>query len=292
MLCERCKKRPAMIYMQVTENGETKSKGYCLTCAKEMGIKPVDDMLKQMGISDKDLMAMEEQMESFMEENDGNADMFNIANMLKGLTGGRDEDDEYGDEFEAGGSSTMPYARGDDKDRGEVDPKDKLDPRNHKKPKRKFLDQYCENITDKAKNGKIDNIIGRDNEIYRTIQILSRRQKNNPCLIGEAGVGKTAIAEGIALRISRGEVPQRLKNKEIYLVSMTNLVAGTQFRGQFEARVKGLISEVKANGNIILFIDEIHTITGAGDSEGSMNAGNILKPALSRGEIQVIGATT
>ncbi|MBQ9845604.1 MAG: ATP-dependent Clp protease ATP-binding subunit [Oscillospiraceae bacterium] len=292
MLCERCKKRPAMIFMQVTENGETKSKGYCLTCAKEMGIKPVDDMLKQMGISDKDLMAMEEQMSSFMEENDGNGDMFNIANMLKGLTGGRDEDDEYGEDFEAGGSNTMPYNRGDNKDRGEVDPKDKLDPRNHKKPKRKFLDQYCENLTDKAKNGKIDNIIGRDKEIYRTIQILSRRQKNNPCLIGEAGVGKTAIAEGIALRISRGDVPQRLKNKEIYLVSMTNLVAGTQFRGQFEARVKGLISEVKANGNIILFIDEIHTITGAGDSEGSMNAGNILKPALSRGEIQVIGATT
>ena len=281
-----------MIFMQVTENGETKSKGYCLTCAKEMGIKPVDDMLKQMGISDKDLMAMEEQMSSFMEENDGNGDMFNIANMLKGLTGGRDEDDEYGEDFEAGGSNTMPYNRGDNKDRGEVDPKDKLDPRNHKKPKRKFLDQYCENLTDKAKNGKIDNIIGRDKEIYRTIQILSRRQKNNPCLIGEAGVGKTAIAEGIALRISRGDVPQRLKNKEIYLVSMTNLVAGTQFRGQFEARVKGLISEVKANGNIILFIDEIHTITGAGDSEGSMNAGNILKPALSRGEIQVIGATT
>ena len=191
-----------MIFMQVTENGETKSKGYCLTCAKEMGIKPVDDMLKQMGISDKDLMAMEEQMSSFMEENDGNGDMFNIANMLKGLTGGRDEDDEYGEDFEAGGSNTMPYNRGDNKDRGEVDPKDKLDPRNHKKPKRKFLDQYCENLTDKAKNGKIDNIIGRDKEIYRTIQILSRRQKNNPCLIGEAGVGKTAIAEGIALRIS------------------------------------------------------------------------------------------
>ena len=292
MLCERCKKRPAMIFVQENEYGTMKSKGYCLTCAKEMGIKPVDDMLKQMGISDKDLMAMEEQMESFMEENDGNGDMFNIANMLKGMTGGRDDDDEYGDDFEAGGSSTMPYNRGDGKDRGEVDPKDKLDPRNSKKAKRKFLDQYCENLTDKAKNGKIDNIIGRDKEIYRTIQILSRRQKNNPCLIGEAGVGKTAIAEGIALRISRGEVPQRLKNKEIYLVSMTNLVAGTQFRGQFEARVKGLISEVKANGNIILFIDEIHTITGAGDSEGSMNAGNILKPALSRGEIQVIGATT
>ena len=174
MLCERCKKRPAMIYMQVTENGETKSKGYCLTCAKEMGIKPVDDMLKQMGISDSDLKAMEEQMESFMEANDGNADMFNIANMLKGLTGNTDDEDEFGEDFEAGGSMAMPYNRGDNKDRGEVDPKDKLDPRNGKKAKRKFLDQYCENITDKAKNGKIDNIIGRDKEIYRTIQILSR----------------------------------------------------------------------------------------------------------------------
>ncbi|MBQ7816598.1 MAG: ATP-dependent Clp protease ATP-binding subunit, partial [Oscillospiraceae bacterium] len=292
MLCERCKKRPAIIFVQENEYGTMKSKGYCLTCAIEMGIKPVDDMLKQMGISDKDLQAMEEQMESFMEANDGNADMFNIANMLKGMTGGSEEDDEYGEDFEAGGSMAMPYNRGDNKDRGEVDLKDKLDPRNHKKAKRKFLDQYCENITDKAKNGKIDNIIGRDKEIYRTIQILSRRQKNNPCLIGEAGVGKTAIAEGIALRISRGEVPQRLKNKEIYLVSMANLVAGTQFRGQFEARVKGLINEVKANGNIILFIDEIHTIAGAGDTQGSMDAGNILKPALSRGEVQVIGATT
>ena len=292
MLCERCKKRPAMIYMQVTEDGETKSKGYCLSCAREMGIKPVDDMLKQMGISENDLKAMEEQMESFMEANDGNADMFNISNMLKGFTGSNDEDDEYGDDFEAGGSMAMPLNAGEEKERGNVDPKDKLDPRNHKKPKRKFLDQYCENLTDKAKNGSIDNVIGRDKEIYRTIQILSRRQKNNPCLIGEAGVGKTAIAEGIALRISRGEVPQRLKNKEIYLVSMANLVAGTQFRGQFEARVKGLINEVKANGNIILFIDEIHTIAGAGDTQGSMDAGNILKPALSRGEVQVIGATT
>ncbi|MBQ3009308.1 MAG: ATP-dependent Clp protease ATP-binding subunit, partial [Oscillospiraceae bacterium] len=168
--------------------------------------------------------------------------------------------------------------------------KDKKDKK--KKDKRKFLDQYCENLTKKAMSGGIDNIIGRNDEIYRTIQILCRRQKNNPCLIGEAGVGKTAIAEGIALKISRGEVPQKLRNKEIYLVNMTNLVAGTQFRGQFEARVKSLISEVKENGNIILFIDEIHTITGAGDSEGAMNAGNILKPALSRGEIQVIGATT
>ena len=218
MLCERCKKRPAMIYMQVTEDGETKSKGYCLSCAKELGIKPVDDMLKQMGITDKDLKAMEEQMESFMEANDGNADIFNISNMLKGLTGNTDDEDEYGEDFEAGGSMAMPLNySGDDmqEGKGEVNPKDKLDHRNSRKAKRKFLDQYCENITDKAKSGKIDNIIGRDKEIYRTIQILSRRQKNNPCLIGEAGVGKTAIAEGIALRISRGEVPQRLKNKEI-----------------------------------------------------------------------------
>ncbi|MBP1551116.1 MAG: ATP-dependent Clp protease ATP-binding subunit, partial [Oscillospiraceae bacterium] len=229
MLCERCKKRPAMIYMQVTENGETKSKGYCLTCAKELGIKPVDDMLKQMGISDKDLQAMEEQMESFMEANDGNADMFNIANMLKGLTGGSDEDDEYDGEFEAGGSSTMPYTRGDDKQRGEVDPKDKLDPRNHKQgPKRKFLDQYCENLTEKAKNGKLDNIIGRDKEIYRTIQILSRRQKNNPCLIGEAGVGKTAVVEGLAQAIARNRVPQVLRDKIIYSLDIASLMAGTK----------------------------------------------------------------
>ncbi len=291
MLCERCKKRPAMIYMQVTENGETKSKGYCLTCAKEMGIKPVDDMLKQMGIGEKELEAMENQLESFMEENEGNEDMFNIAKMIGNLTGESDDDDDDYEDFEQGGSATMPYPKEveDNKDGA----KDKGDKKKSKKsPKRKFLDQYCENLTNKAREGKIDNVIGRDNEIYRTIQILSRRQKNNPCLIGEAGVGKTAIAEGIALRISRDEVPERLRGKEIYLVNMTNLVAGTQFRGQFESRVKSLISEVKANGNIILFIDEIHTITGAGDSEGSMNAGNILKPALSRGEIQVIGATT
>ena len=291
MLCERCKKRPAMIYMQVSENGETKSKGYCLTCAKEMGIKPVDDMLKQMGIGDKELEAMESQLESFMEENDGNDDMFNIAKMIGNLTGNKDDDDDDYEDFEQGGSATMLYSK--DNEQGKEEGKDKAENKKTKKaPKRKFLDQYCENLTNKAKNGKIDNVIGRDKEIYRTIQILSRRQKNNPCLIGEAGVGKTAIAEGIALRISKDDVPERLRGKEIYLVNMTNLVAGTQFRGQFEARVKSLISEVKANGNIILFIDEIHTITGAGDSEGSMNAGNILKPALSRGEIQVIGATT
>ena len=287
MLCERCKKRPAMIYIQSNEPGQTKSKGYCLTCAKELGIKPVDDMMKQMGIDDEALKAMEEQMENFMQDNMGEDGSFNLSNLFGGMGGmgmpGGDFDDDD-DDFEQGGSPTIPFGGEDSSKDGKKDKK--------KKNKRKFLEQYCENLTRKASSGKIDNVIGRNDEIYRTIQILCRRQKNNPCLIGEAGVGKTAIAEGIALKISRGEVPQKLKNKEIYLVNMTNLVAGTQFRGQFESRVKSLISEVKESGNIILFIDEIHTITGAGDSEGAMNAGNILKPALSRGEIQVIGATT
>ncbi|MEG2192663.1 MAG: ATP-dependent Clp protease ATP-binding subunit [Oscillospiraceae bacterium] len=283
MLCERCKKRPAMIYVQTNEDGQMKSKGYCLTCAKELGMKPVDDMMKQMGIGEKELKAMEEQMNEFMEANTDEDGSFDMKNMFSMPGAEEEEDDE--EDFEQGGSSTIPFSTDGSKN-------DKDEKKKKNKNKRKFLDQYCENLTQKARDGQVDNVIGRENEIYRTIQILSRRQKNNPCLIGEAGVGKTAIAEGIALKISRGDVPQRLKNKEIYLVNMTNLVAGTQFRGQFEARVKSLISEVKANGNIILFIDEIHTITGAGDSEGAMNAANILKPALSRGEIQVIGATT
>ncbi len=283
MLCERCKKRPAMIYIQSNEDGQVKSKGYCLTCAKELGIKPVDDMMKQMGIDDETLKAMENQMNGFMQENTDEDGNFNFSNMFGGMMPNADFEEYEDSDFEPGGSSTIPFS----KDDSEKEKKPKK-----KKNKRKFLDQYCENLTQKARDGKIDNIVGRDNEIYRTIQILSRRQKNNPCLIGEAGVGKTAIAEGIAQKIVSGEVPQRLKNKEIYLVNMTNLVAGTQFRGQFESRVKSLISEVKENGNVILFIDEIHTITSAGDSEGAMNAGNILKPALSRGEIQVIGATT
>ncbi len=231
--------------------------------------------MKQMGIDDNMLKNMTEQMDRYLDElgEDGLANMMNY--------GGMSNEDDYED-FEPGGSSTIPFASNNEQGRRDRKAKNK----------RKFLDRYCENITNKAKEGKIDNIIGRKDEIYRTIQILCRRQKNNPCLIGEAGVGKTAIAEGIALRIVRDEVPRKLKGKEIYLVNMTNLVAGTQFRGQFESRVKSLISEVKENGNIILFIDEIHTIAGAGDAEGSMNAGNILKPALSRGEIQVIGATT
>ena len=273
-LCERCGRRPAVVFVQTMENGQPVSKGYCLSCARELGFKPVDDVMKQMGIDDNMLKNMTDQMDKYFDElgEEGIANMMNF--------GGMPNESEDFEDFEPGGSSTIPFSRNSDA---------KKDP---KKSKRKFLEQYCENITRKASEGKIDNIIGRKDEIYRTIQILCRRQKNNPCLIGEAGVGKTAIAEGIALRIARGEVPRKLKDKEIYLVNMTSLVAGTQFRGQFESRVKSLISEVKENGNIILFIDEIHTIAGAGDAEGSMNAGNILKPALSRGEIQVIGATT
>ena len=244
--------------------------------------------MKQFGVSDQDLENMEERMSSFMEEAGENG-MFPFGPM--GGPEDPDADDSgEGDEdgFTPGGSATFPFGF------GAKEKKEKDGEKNEKgkKPRYKFLDKYCENLTAKAKAGKLDEIIGREQEIYRTIQILARRQKNNPCLIGEAGVGKTAIAEGIAQRIARDQVPSCLKGKQLYLLDLTGLVAGTQFRGQFEQRVKGLISEVKSAGNVILFIDEIHSITGAGDSEGAMNAGNILKPALSRGEIQVIGATT
>ncbi len=289
MLCVKCKKRTAVVFIQRMEAGQPKQEGYCLTCARALGIKPVDDLMKQFGMRDEDLEAMEERMNSFMEEagENGMSGMFPFAP----LDGASEEDgDEAGDTdkedegFQPGGSATFPFgfgARGDrkkDKDKGPG--------------KLKFLDKYCENLTARAAAGKLDEIIGREQEIYRTVQILARRQKNNPCLIGEAGVGKTAIAEGIAQRIVRDQVPACLKGKKLYRLDLTALVAGTQFRGQFEQRVKGLIEEVKRLGNVILFIDEIHSITGAGDSEGAMNAGNILKPALSRGEIQVIGATT
>ena len=281
-LCVHCNKRPAVIFVQRMEGGNTKQEGYCLTCARELGIKPVEDLMKQFGISDEDLENLEERMTSFMEEAGENG--FPFGAMMPA----EDSDEpELEDDFTPGGSATFPFGgMKDDKD------KDGKDKKGKRPPKRKFLDNYCDNLTAKARAGKLDNIIGRDKEIYRTIQILCRRQKNNPCLIGEAGVGKTAIAEGIAQRIAAGQVPARLLHKEIYLLDLTALVAGTQFRGQFEQRVKGLISEVKAAGNIILFIDEVHNITGAGDSEGAMNAANILKPALSRGELQVIGATT
>ena len=288
MVCIRCQKRPAIIFIQRMENGQMKQEGYCLHCARELHIKPVDDLMKQFGMSEQDLDNMENRMESMMEELGDS----NPLSMLMNMSGnGEDADAENMDEdLVPGSNATFPLGfTGTEKQDGEK----KADRKNGKKPpKRKFLDTYCENLTRKAREGKLDDIIGRDREIYRTIQILSRRQKNNPCLIGEAGVGKTAIAEGIAERIAKGQVPIGLRDKEIFLLDLTSLVAGTQFRGQFEQRVKGLLNEVKAAGNVILFIDEIHTITSAGESEGAMNAGNILKPALSRGEIQVIGATT
>ena len=288
MVCVRCQKRPAIIFIQRMENGQMKQEGYCLHCAREMHIKPVDDLMKQFGMSDQDLDNMESRMESMMEEmGDANP----LSMMMNMAAGGEDDGPEDpDDDLIPGSNATFPLGFSG-RDRGTEEKKsDRKGGR--KPPKRKFLDTYCENLTRKAREGRLDDIIGRDREIYRTIQILSRRQKNNPCLIGEAGVGKTAIAEGIAQRIARGQVPAGLQDKEIFLLDLTSLVAGTQFRGQFEQRVKGLLGEVKAAGNVILCIDEIHTITSAGESEGAMNAGNILKPALSRGEIQVIGATT
>ena len=277
MLCVRCKKRTAVVFVQRMENGKPIQEGYCLTCAREMHIKPVDDLMQRFGVSDQDLENMEERMTSFLQEAGQNGAMMPVG-----------DDDE---EFVPGGSPVFPFGPGaqgqntDEKSAAKNRGKDK-------KNDRKFLNSYCENLTQKARDGRIDHIVGRDREIYRTIQILCRRQKNNPCLIGEAGVGKTAIAEGIAQHIVEGKVPARLADKEIYLLDLTALVAGTQFRGQFEQRVKGLLSEVKAAGNVILFIDEIHNIVGAGDSDGAMNAANIMKPALSRGQVQVIGATT
>ena len=287
MVCIRCQKRPAIIFVQRMENGQMKNEGYCLHCAREMHIKPVDDLMKQFGMSDEDMDAMEDRMENMMQEM-GDMSSMNPFSMMMGM-GQPDQSEEDGD-LVPGSSATFPLGVNGGAQNGK---NEKKAGKNDKKPpRRKFLDTYCENLTRKAREGKLDDIIGRDREIYRTIQILSRRQKNNPCLIGEAGVGKTAIAEGIAERIAKGQVPAGLQDKEIFLLDLTSLVAGTQCRGQFEQRVKGLLSEVKAAGNVILFIDEIHTITSAGESEGAMNAGNILKPALSRGEIQVIGATT
>ena len=288
MVCIRCKKRPAIIFIQRMENGQMKQEGYCLHCARELHIKPVDDLMKQFGMSEQDMDNMEDRMESMMEEmGEGGNPFAALMKMQDEENGGAGEEDG----FTPGGNATFPLSIAGQE--GQGGPNGAKNGKAGKKPpRRKYLDTYCENLTAKARDGRLDDIIGRDREIYRTIQILSRRQKNNPCLIGEAGVGKTAIAEGIAERIARGQVPAQLKDKEIYLLDLTALVAGTQFRGQFEQRVKGLLNEVKQAGNVILFIDEIHTITAAGESGGAMNAGNILKPALSRGEIQVIGATT
>ena len=275
MVCIRCQKRPAIIFIQRMENGQMKQEGYCLHCARELHIKPVDDLMKQFGMSEQDLDNMENRMESMMEELGDS----NPLSMLMNMSGsGEDADAENMDEdLVPGSNATFPLGfTGTEKQDGDK----KADRKNGKKPpKRKFLDTYCENLTRKAREGKLDDIIGRDREIYRTIQILSRRQKNNPCLIGEPGVGKTAIAEGLAQRIAEGNVPYKLRDKQVYLLDLTALVAGTQFRGQFESRMKGLIEEIRRVGNIILVIDEVHNIVGAGDAEGSMNAANILKPA-------------
>jgi ATP-dependent Clp protease ATP-binding subunit ClpA len=272
------------VFVQRVEDGKPIQEGYCLTCARELHIKPVDDLMQQFGVSDQDLENMEERMADYLKEAGQNG----LVPTEEEPDEGEENGGEESEGFVPGGSPTFPFGFGqrDDQNTAEKN-KD-----NKKVPKRKFLDHYCENLTKKAREGKTDRIVGRDREIYRTIQILCRRQKNNPCLIGEAGVGKTAIAEGIAQRIAEGNVPARLQDKEVYLLDLTALVAGTQFRGQFEQRVKGLISEVRSAGNVILFIDEIHNIVGAGDSDGAMNAANIMKPALSRGQIQVIGATT
>jgi ATP-dependent Clp protease ATP-binding subunit ClpA len=280
-LCSRCKKNYAVIFITKIENGETKNEGLCLKCARELGIKPVDDMMKKMGITDEDLDNM-------------------TAEMMNAVNGGEELEEsptpETEEDEEDGRTATFPYLSklfgNADRPQKQEPPRDGEPRRGGKKDKRKYLETYCLNLTRKAKEGKIDHIVGREEETERVIQILNRRQKNNPCLIGEPGVGKTAIAEGLAQRIVDGEVPYKLQDKEVYMLDMTALVAGTQFRGQFESRMKSLIEEIKKAGNIILVIDEIHTIVGAGDAEGSMNAANILKPALSRGEIQVLGATT
>ena len=278
-MCNKCKARPAVVFVNRIEGDASTMEGYCFPCAKELGIKPIDDMLMNLNIPQEDIEAMTEQ----------------LANGLQGM-----EDIDL-DGMEPGGAQAFPFLQsifgdvlkpnedGEDKKA----PKGKAAKEKAKEKKNKYLSTYCTNLTKRARDGELDSIIGRDRELSRVVQILSRRTKNNPCLIGEPGVGKTAIAEGLALRIVSGEVPARLADKEIYLLDLTALVAGTQFRGQFESRVKGLVDEVKQQGNVILFIDEVHNMVGAGDSaEGSMNAANILKPALSRGEIQVIGATT
>lgn len=289
-MCTRCGERPAIVFIQKMEDGVVKPEGLCLQCAKELNVDlgPMKQFMDKLGISEEELDHATEQMSQFME----NMDDFDFGDL-----------GEMFNQDNADGAQTMPFSElfsslsgdtnSDKDDEGKSSSKKgKKSKKNKQDDKRKFLSNYCTDLTGRARNGKLDNIIGRNSEIERAVQILCRRTKNNPCLIGEPGVGKTAIAEGLALRIAKGEVPARLADKEIYLLDLTALVAGTQFRGQFEGRIKGLVDEVRAEGNIILFIDEVHNLVGTGDSEGTMNAANILKPALSRGEIQVIGATT
>lgn len=292
MLCSRCKKRPAVIFVTKIENNETVNEGLCIKCAKELGIKPISQMIDQMGITDEELDDMCEQMNDMMGDGvsapsfdgfeEGGAQSMNLfQKLMSNLTGGM-QPPSQSPESE---NSTEPKESGKKKEKDEKSKKSKG-------PQHKYLDAFCQNLTEKARCGATDPVIGRENEILRVLQILNRRTKNNPCLIGEPGVGKTAIAEGIAQKIVSGNAPAKIARKEVWLLDLTALIAGTQFRGQFESRIKGLIEEVRQLGNIILVIDEVHNLVGAGDSEGSMNAANMLKPALSRGEIQVIGATT
>ncbi len=276
-LCSRCHKRVAVVFMTKMENGVSTSEGFCLKCAKEMGIKPVDDILKNMGMSSEDLDRMDEDMQSMLSEGIGDED--GLVPEEDGGEGTAPAIDIFKLFSERGGHAEQQGTGKEKKKKVKDDSKS-------------YLKNYCLDLTQKARDGKVDRVIGRQRELARLMQILNRRQKNNPCLIGEPGVGKTAIAEALALKIAEGDVPYKMRDKEVFLLDLTAMVAGTQFRGQFEGRMKALISEVKERGNVILVIDEVHNLVGAGDAEGSMNAANILKPALSRGEIQVIGATT
>ena len=292
-LCSRCKKNLAVIFITKMENGQTTNEGLCLKCAKELGIKPVDDMISRMGLSDDDLENL-------------NGEMGDMMNGLEGLLNPGEKDEDGEDDEQDSQTATFPFlnklfgnaANNENADnlpardeRTEQKPRgDK--PNGQKKQKHKFLDLYCQNLTQKARDGKLDRIVGRDVETERVIQILNRRQKNNPCLIGEPGVDKTAIAEGLARKIAAGDVPENLLDKKLLSLDLTGMVAGAKYRGEFEERIKKVMQEARKDGNIILFIDELHTIVGAGSAEGSVDTANILKPALSRGEIQIIGATT
>ena len=290
-LCARCHKNMAVVFINRIENGQSHQEGLCLKCARELHIKPIDDIISKMGINDEDLDGLSSEMMEAMQNLSGSGDdLMSIEN----------DDDSSDDD---GKTATFPFlnrlfgaqnaANAENRDNAAETERPRVGKDGgERKPKRKFLDNYCISLTDRARAGKLDRMIGRSEELERVIQILNRRQKNNPCLIGEPGVGKTAIAEGLAQRIASGDVPAKLRDKQVFLLDLTSLVAGTQFRGQFESRMKGLIEEIRREGNIILVIDEVHNLVGAGDAEGSMNAANILKPALSRGEIQVIGATT
>ncbi len=296
ILCTKCKTRPAVVFVTRMEAGQSTNEGYCLSCAKELGIQPVTQMLQQFGVTDEDLDTVSEEL-----LNGGGEMLHNMMQQMSGQLPELPQEEDAGQDGDEDAPSRAPtlsmFQILRNQQGKEQENNEKSGPQGRKSGKKepnkkKFLSSYAQNLTQKAKDGKLDRVVGRDSETLRVIQILNRRQKNNPCLIGEPGVGKTAVAEGLAQRIAQNDVPAKLQGKEVWLLDMTAMVAGTQFRGQFEARMKSLIDEVKSLGNIILVIDEVHNLVGAGDAEGSMNAANILKPALSRGEIQVIGATT